>query len=132
MLRHMWRSFLCLGILLANSLSAAETAKLRLVADLNPGPYGSGLNGFFVWNGKVWFIAASDQSGKTVSLFASDGSTDGTRRIKGFPWQASSPIFENPFVFEGRLYFQGPNAALGKGSRIWVTDGTAAGTRKVR
>jgi len=111
--------------------SAAEPAKLRLVADLNPGRYGSGLSEFFVWDGKVWFIAASDQSGKTVSLYSSDGSTAGTRRIKDFPWQERSSIFDNPFVFDNRLYFQGPNAALGKGSRVWVTDGTEVGTRPI-
>lgn len=131
MLRNMWRSFLCLGILLANTLSAAETAKLRLVADLNPGQNGSGLTNFFVWNDQAWFFAASDQSGKTVSLYRSDGTPAGTRRIKDFPWQERGSIFENPFAYENRLYFQGPNAALGKGSRVWVTDGTEAGTRPI-
>jgi ELWxxDGT repeat protein len=112
--------------------AAAEPTKLRLVADLNPGPDGSGLTGFFVWDGKVWFQAASTQGGKTLwTLYASDGSTAGTQRIKDFPVQERGSIFENPFGFENRLYFQGPNAALGKGSRVWVTDGTEAGTRPI-
>lgn len=118
--------------MLATALTAAEPAKLRLVADLNPGPNGSGLTGFFEWEGNVWFGAASTQGEKTVwSLYATDGSTAGTRRIKNFPLHERSSFFDNPFVYENRLYFQGPNAALGKGSRVWVTDGTEAGTQPI-
>jgi ELWxxDGT repeat protein len=118
--------------MLVTALTAAEPAKLRLVADLNAGPEGSGLTGFFEWNGKMWFRAASTQGGKTVwSLYATDGSMAGTQRIKDFPPQERGSIFDNPFVFENRLYFQGYNAALGKGSRVWVTDGTEAGTRPI-
>jgi ELWxxDGT repeat protein len=105
---------------------------LRLVADLNPGQNSSGPTHFFVWGDHVWFLAFSDQDGKQLaSIFCSDGTTAGTRRIKDFPLQTSGAFFENPFVFENRLYFQGPNAALGKGSRVWVTDGTEAGTRPI-
>ena len=118
--------------MVASVAAAAEPTKLRLVADLNPGGDGSGLDGFFVWDGKVWFKAASSQGGQTIwSLYRSDGSTAGTQRIKDFPVQERGSIFDNPFVFENRLYFQGPNAALGKGSRVWVTDGTEAGTRPI-
>ena len=128
----MWRSILCIAVMLATAVVAAEPDKLRLVADLNPGRDGSTPTGFFVWDGKVWFSAASTQSGKAVvSLYGSDGSTAGTQRIKDFPPQEHGSIFDNPFVFENRLYFQGPNAALGKGSRVWVTDGTEAGTRPI-
>ncbi len=112
--------------------AVAEPAKLRLVADLYPGRDGSSHSVFFVWDGKAWFKAASNQGGETKwSLYCSDGSTAGTRRIKDFPLQEHGSIFDNPFVFENRLYFQGPNAALGKGSRVWVTDGTEAGTRPI-
>ncbi len=118
--------------MLVTALTAAEPAKLRLVADLNPGPEGSVLTGFFEWNGKIWFRAASTQGGKTVwSLYATDGSATGTQRIKDFPLIERGSFFENPFVYENRLYFQGPNAALGKGSRVWVTDGTEAGTQPI-
>jgi ELWxxDGT repeat protein len=118
--------------MLVTALTAAEPAKLRLVADLNPGPEGSGLTCFFEWNGKIWFRAASTQGGKTVwSLYATDGSATGTQRIKDFPLIERGSFFENPFVYENRLYFQGPNAALGKGSRVWVTDGTEAGTQPI-
>lgn len=118
--------------MLSNALIASETGGLRLVSDLNPGAEGSSLSGFFVWNGRAWFKAATRQGDKTVwALHASDGSTTGTRRIKDFPPQEHGSIFDNPFVYENRLYFQGPNAALGKGSRIWVTDGTEAGTRPI-
>ena len=128
----MCRSILCVGIMIASAITAAEPAKLRLVADLNPGVNSSGLTGFFVWDGRAWFIAASDEKGKqVVSLYCSDGSTAGTRRIKELQWQERGSTFANPFVFENRLYFQGPNAALGKGSRVWVTDGTEAGTRPI-
>lgn len=116
----------------ATALTAAEPIKPRLVADLNPGAEGSGASSFFAWDDKVWFKAASTQGGKTVwSLYASDGSTAGTQRIKDFPPQERGSIFDNPFVYENRLYFQGPNAALGKGSRVWVTDGTEAGTQPI-
>ncbi len=112
--------------------AAAEPTKLRLVADLYPGRDGSAHSGFFVWNGKVWFKAVSKQGGEGKwSLYCSDGSTAGTRRIKDFPVQEQGSIFDNPFIFENHLYFQGPNAALGKGSRVWVTDGTEAGTRPI-
>ncbi|MBN8421547.1 MAG: hypothetical protein J0L73_21710 [Verrucomicrobia bacterium] len=118
--------------MLANVLTAGEPAALRLVADLNPGSEGSGVSSFFVWDGKVWFKAASTRGGKTVwSLYATDGSTAGTQLIKDFPPQERGSFFDNPFVYEKRLYFQGPNAALGKGSRVWVTDGTEAGTRPI-
>jgi ELWxxDGT repeat protein len=128
----MWRLILFIGVMLVTTVVAAEPDKLRLVADLNPGRGSCVLSGFFVWNGKVWFSAASTQSGKeVVSLYRSDGSTAGTQRIKGFSWQERGSIFENPIVFETHLYFQGPNAALGKGSRVWVTDGTDAGTRPI-
>ncbi len=128
----MWRSFVCISVVLASALTAAEPTALRLVADLNPGPGGSGLMNFYVWGNQVWFIAGSDQGGKTVaSLYRSDGSTAGTHKVKDFPWRTGGSIFDNPFVFENRLYFQGPNAALGKGSQVWVTDGTEAGTRPI-
>ena len=126
----MWRTFLCFGVVLATA--AAEPTKLRLVADLHPGPVGFDWSGFFVWDGKVWFNAASTLGGKTMwSLYRLDGSKDGIQRIKDFPLQERGSFFENPFVFENHLYFQGPNAALGKGSRVWVTDGTEAGTRPI-
>lgn len=132
MLSIMRRSLLCIGVMLVTAVAAAESEKLRLVADLNPGVNSSGPTDFFVWDGKAWFIAASDQHGKTVvSLYCSDGSTSGTRRIKALPYQEHGSNFDNPFVFEKRLYFQGPNAALGKGSRVWVTDGTEAGTQPI-
>ncbi|WP_397384532.1 hypothetical protein [Prosthecobacter sp.] len=128
----MWRSFLCISVVFASAITAAEPTALRLVADLNPGAGGSGLMNFYVWGDQVWFIAASEQGGKTVaSLYHSDGSTAGTHKVKEFVWQTGSSIFDNPFVFENRLYFQGLNAALGKGSRVWVTDGTEAGTRPI-
>jgi len=128
----MWRSFLCISVVFASALTAAEPTALRLVADLNPGRDGSSPTGFFVWDGKIWFKAASTQGGKAIwSLYSSDGSTAGTQRIKDFPPQERGSIFDNPFVFENHLYFQGPNAALGKGSRVWVTDGTEAGTRPI-
>lgn len=118
--------------MIASAMPAAETGKLRLVADLNPGVNGSYPRGFFVSNDRVWFSAYSDQNGKeVVSLYNSDGSTAGTRRIKDFPLQERGSTFDNPFAFEDHLYFQGPNAALGKGSRVWVTDGTEAGTRPI-
>lgn len=109
----MWRSFLCLRILLAAVVTAAEPTKLRLVADLNPGQNGSGLTGFFVWDDKVWFKAGSTQGGKTVwTLYASDGSTAGTQRIKDFP------VHER----DGRVLFQRKNS--NSGMDIWITDGT--------
>lgn len=121
-----------MGIIATAVVAAAEPTKLRLVADLYPGRDGSALSGFFVWDDKVWFKAASNQGGETKwSLYRSDGTTAGTRRIKDFPVRERGSIFDNPFVFENHLYFQGPNAALGKGSRIWVTDGTEAGTRPI-
>jgi len=124
------RFLLCLGVLLAPLFAAAQNDKLRLVADLAP-LSSSSANGFFVWNGKAWFVATSDPSGKTVSLYSSDGSTAGTQRIKEFTYQERGSYFDNPVVFENRLFFQGPNVALGTGSRVWVTDGTEAGTRPV-
>lgn len=132
MLPDMCRSLFCLGIIFVSVLRAAEPAKLRMVADLNPGANSSYPRGGFVWDDQAWFFAAADQNGKQrVSLYCSDGSTVGTRSIKELPWQKGGSIFDNPFVFESRLYFQGPNAALGKGSRVWVTDGTEAGTRPI-
>jgi len=132
MLPNMCRSILCVGIMFASAITAAEPAKLRLVADLNPGLEGSYPRGFFVSDNRVWFSAYSSQNGKeVVSLYESDGSTAGTRHIKDFPLRDRESTFDNPFVFEDHLYFQGPNAALGKGSRVWVTDGTEAGTRPI-
>ncbi len=114
------------------TVMAAEYTPLRLVADLNPGGGGSGARSFFIWKDLVWFVAGSDERGQSrTSLYCSDGTTAGTRRIKDLPWQERSSIFDNPFVFENRLYFQGPNAALGKGGRIWVTDGTETGTQPI-
>lgn len=128
----MWRSFLGFGILLTSVLAAGEPTPLRLVADLNPGLESSGFFDFFVWGDRVWFVSGYDHGGKSVAaLYRSDGSTEGTQRIKEMPWQERSSRFDNPFVFENRLYFQGPNAGLGHGSRVWVTDGTEAGTRPI-
>lgn len=119
-----------LGVMFATALAAVEPVALRLVADLQPGIDFSTPTGLFEWNGKVWFTACTTHEGREVaSLYCTDGSTEGTRRIKDFSTAGSA--FENPLVFEGRLYFQGPNEALGKGSRVWVTDGTEAGTRPI-
>ena len=116
----------------------------RLVLDINPGigPYGrpnnSGIYSFTEFNGKLFFTAVQDATGR--ELWVSDGTADGTQLVKDInpgsigendyhqgPGDPISSIGSIPIEFEGKLFFTADDGI--NGSELWVSDGTTAGTQ---
>lgn len=71
------------------------------------------------------YFSATDEDG--VGLWKSDGTLDGTQKIKSFfKIQSQSKSFT---VMNGELYFVADDGA--SGLELWKSDGTSSGTRRV-
>lgn len=99
-----------------------------LVRDVNTDPATSEPGGFCEADGTLYFAATDDSGGR--ELWRTDGTADGTRRVKDV---ARGPTDSNPTRLtnvNGVLYFvanDGPH-----GAELWRSDGTDAGTALVR
>lgn len=75
-----------------------------------------------VMNGSVYF-GSRDRDTWIPSLMASDGTTAGTRAVKSFSNNHSTPF--DPVIWKGALYFLTTNQEK---SQLWKSDGTEEGT----
>lgn len=75
-----------------------------------------------VFNGKILFGASAEQQPDDMSLYETDGTTEGTSIIKNNPTARSSSPHELT-VFKDQLVF-----AADANSGVWVSDGTGPGT----
>jgi uncharacterized repeat protein (TIGR01451 family) len=104
-------------------------AGTRLVADIIPGPVGSGPDELTVLNGTLFF-AAYDPNGRGRELWRSDGTAAGTVLLKDIaPGSGSSSPVSLTVV--GRTLFFKANDDV-HGFELWKSDGTAEGTTLVK
>jgi large repetitive protein len=96
----------------------------QLVADLFPGPIGSGPRDLIELDGRVLFVAHSQTLGYEV--WSTDGTAAGTNVLADiWPGIGSSEPYD--FIRWGdKVVF---TTFPGGDSRLWVTDGTPAGTK---
>jgi ELWxxDGT repeat protein len=79
-------------------------------------------------NGKVYFSASGGAKGR--ELWVSDGTANGTRRVKDIrPGSQGSQPF-GLIASNGLMYFNANDGTTGQ--ELWVTDGTTTGTRLVK
>ncbi|TWT97586.1 Peptidyl-prolyl cis-trans isomerase A precursor [Botrimarina colliarenosi] len=120
-------------------LDTATSSTPTLVKDIEPGAEGNlnDFSGFTAYNGKLYFSASDDVSGK--ELWVSDGTSVGTIRLvdinPGVHKDDDDADVANdsyPYYFTevgGLLYFSAFTDATDR--ELWRTDGTAAGTQLV-
>lgn len=99
--------------------------------------------GFTQLNETQFIFAAKDyesdgvESGSQKWLWVSDGTEEGTKRIKDcdvkYPGQDNNAERHAPFVRVGRkVFFKADNVQGTTGEELWVTDGTTEGTYMVK
>ena len=104
----------------------------RLLVDLAPGPESSFPHDLVRFRGGVAFFASSSESPESPggeSLWLSDGTVSGTRRISDLVIEGAPSWASWATVAGDRLFFVASGAATGP--ELWVSDGTAAGTHIV-
>ncbi|QDE94124.1 hypothetical protein BHS06_17010 [Myxococcus xanthus] len=74
---------------------------------------------------RLFFLVDPDEGEAT--LYATDGTAEGTRRLRFFPGRYPHDLVS----FQGRLYFSAGSDAP-EGEELWVSDGTVSGTRRVK
>lgn len=104
-------------------ITDGTTVGTQMLADLNPGFAGSNPWPMCVWNDELYFAAGPFGP---RSLYATDGTTAGTRLVKRFAGSLTWVYVDTPVAHAGRLYFAARTAA--EGVELWSTDGTTAGT----
>ncbi|MCP4642331.1 MAG: hypothetical protein GY851_17935 [bacterium] len=103
------------GTAMVADLTAGSKGTFTRTSQGNPRYFARVANELYFWQ-----AAGSD----SFALWRTDGTTDGTKKVKTFP---TGDPGRRPWLPCGdRLYFvTGPGNAI---SRLWVTDGTEAGT----
>jgi ELWxxDGT repeat protein len=101
------------------------------IADVRPGPEGSGVRGMVRYRGRVWFGADDGQRGG--SLWSTDGSlsANGTGTVLAvdpFPGSSSHGVPELVSAVGDRLAFFAPPVGGGPRRRLWAGDGSRRGT----
>jgi ELWxxDGT repeat protein len=99
--------------------TAASTRLLRFF----PGSYPHDL---VALHGKLYFSAGSGTP-EGEELWVSDGTPEGTRRVKDLRPGAAGSEPGSLAVTGGRIYFAADDGSHGR--ELWVSDGTASGTR---
>ena len=103
-----------------------------LVKDVETGPDSGEPEYLTNVNGTVYFAGRNDYSyGITgVELWKSDGTTDGTVRVKDIAPGALASFPQNLTNINGVLYFSADDQSSGK--ELWKSDGTESGTVMVK
>lgn len=79
---------------------------------------------------RLLYFVVDTGSFRVYELWRSDGTPEGTRRIKEFQSSDTSGGVRNLTAFGGRVFFNGQDAV--NGPALWSSDGTEAGTVLVR
>jgi len=115
-----------LGALLPHEASARGS--IELVADQNTTPldvdYRPGASRLARSGNLVYFVGRTAELGQ--ELWASDGTSAGTRLVKDIHPGAGSSFPSKPFDVNGILYFSADDG--GHGEELWRSDGTTGGT----
>ncbi|MBI5852983.1 MAG: hypothetical protein HZB39_18390 [Planctomycetes bacterium] len=107
-------------------ISDGSAAGTRLVTELVPGPQGSAITDLAASGGLVWFSGSDTPFvyfPVTDSVFVTDGTAAGTRRVVRFAAGTSPSDY---VAFAGRTWFV---TASGFERKLWSSDGTTVGTR---
>ena len=115
-------------------LEGRTLLSVELVADLIPGPTGSGPHSLTPFRDEVYFSASQPggpNGGSKSVMFRSDGTAAGTRRFFGGTSPLESLEFFGGVELNGELLFMGHHTST-RGGGLWATDGTEAGTRLVK
>ncbi|GGG48972.1 hypothetical protein [Epilithonimonas arachidiradicis] len=121
-----------LAILLGGLLSAQAT--FSLVKDIYPGAVGSIPSNLTVYNGKMYFGAASTVNGSSIGteLWESDGTEAGTKLVSDIMPGNSSSTPNAMYVYNDKLYFT--SAAVINGSsnfNVFMSYDSANGVQNV-
>ena len=120
----------------ARQMLSVSPAATLVSADIIPGAGSTNSPSMAVLNGEL-ILAATDQSNDT-ELWASDGTTNGTRLVKninptttastipGFPAVPNSSFPTDLVTSGGSVFFSATDGT--DGYQLWKTDGTASGT----
>lgn len=104
----------------------------RLVADLTPGPEGSSPHTLVAVGNTLFFfrtIGAAPSSPERTELWTSDGTEDGTVRVRDFGLGSSARF--NAMIARGDTLFFVLSNPDG-GFELWKSDGSGAGTLRLR
>lgn len=103
----------------------------RLVADINPGPYGSDITNLIPLNGRLLFWANDFFLG--TELWRTDGTREGTTRVKDIApgAQGTNNFHLLNAAMNNELYF---NIQIGTSNvhQLWKTNGQESGTVLIR
>jgi ELWxxDGT repeat protein len=119
-----------LTIILLFQLNICIGQKVELLKDISP-IGGSQPSNLTLFKDKVYFsaIEVTNNPPFIASLWSTDGTTNGTNKIKACNPSANSS--NQPFVTTNDLiFFQGKDQI--NGYELWVSDGTTAGTKMVK
>lgn len=108
-------------------VSDGTAAGTRLAHDIAPGSASSWPIGFEVMNAELLLFAYETGSGSHRSLYATNGTSAGTRLVAGVDKSTSA---ESMVLMNGRYHFPG-RLRSATAYTLWSTDGTSAGTREV-
>lgn len=116
-----------------DALSADPEGEWTLIKKLDAPVYGSQeLDNYTHVSGKVFFSFRTyyDDVPPADELWICDGTEEGTKMVKSFPWdphyyQSEAGMF---FNFNEKLFFRGGNSTA---NALWTSDGTAEGTVKL-
>lgn len=107
----------------------------RLLSDIHVGNTAdSNPNQLIDFGGKLYFLATSGGNEGTQELWVTDGTADGTHRVKDIASEVSgTPISNNSVIslteFNGRLLMTVKSGS--SGTELWESDGTEEGTQRV-
>ncbi|MEM7496692.1 MAG: ELWxxDGT repeat protein [Pseudomonadota bacterium] len=99
-----------------------------MVADINSGPSGSGIEEVYEFGDRVVFSANNGSDGR--ELWITDGTSGGTRQVADIDDGNGSSDPEILGVVGDLLLFAADDNEFGK--ELWATDGSSTGTRLVR
>ncbi len=106
-------------------VSDGTEAGTTMLADINPGQFGSYPSNFNIFNGKLLFSALDAKHG--IELWTTDGTPSGTVLLKDIAAGKRSAGPGRFYVASNKVYFEADDSV--HGYEPWVTDGTDAGTK---
>jgi ELWxxDGT repeat protein len=99
------------------------------VAEVRPGPDGSGPFSWIATSDRAYFTADDGTHGR--ELWTTDGTDAGTRLVHEHHPLSIRTVFSPPRAVNGNILYYVPDDPA-TGAEVWRTDGTEAGTRVVK